>query len=328
LLHACVPARLLEESKASKQKCEEELSRLKTEHGNLSEKVKDIDEKFLQAQKKIKELEQDTTLQGRHMAMLTRNYDKLNETYNLLIEKNNQLDEENVKENSRLSADLKVTQDLLQKKEDNLRKLETALDARESSLKKAESELESARLQSQEREKQIKEMSRILSQKDSAVAGLRRIVADALLNFENNGLTVKTKNGKVYVSLEERLLFASGSTQIDSKGEEAIKKLAVVLEQNPDINITIEGHTDNVPYNSAGSTLKDNWDLSVLRATSIVRILLGSARIDAQRITAAGHGEFLPVDTDKTAEGRRKNRRTEIILTPKLDELFKIIESN
>ena len=154
---------------------------------------------------------------------------------------------------------------------------------------------------------------------------LRDIVSKALYGFEGQGLTVNIKNGKVYVSLEEQLLFKSGSTEVDSRGVDALKRLARVLEQNPEINIMIEGHTDDVPIRRGG-TIKDNWDLSVLRATSIVRILLDGARIDPTRLTTSGRGEYLPVDPASSPEARRKNRRTEIILSPKLDELFKILE--
>lgn len=328
MMQACVPARLLEEAKAARQTCEEDLKKARSEGNELLEKNKELEDSQRLALKKIKELELDTALQGKHMAMLSRNFEKLNETYNMLLDKNNRVEEESVRENSRLSGDLKLTQDRLQKKEDNLRQLETTLNTRESALKKAEAELSASRLESEERARQLKEMNRILTQKDSVVNSVKKKVSDALLQFENNGLTVSIKNGKVYVSLEERLLFASGSTQVDSKGEEALKKLANVLEQNTDINVTIEGHTDNVPYNSSGGAIKDNWDLSVLRASAIVRILLSSSKIDAKRLMPAGHGEFMPVAKESTAEARRKNRRTEIILTPKLDELFKIIESN
>jgi len=141
------------------------------------------------------------------------------------------------------------------------------------------------------------------------------------------GLAVEMKNGKVYVSLDEQLLFKSGSTNVDPKGVSAIKKLAEVLAVNPDINIMVEGHTDDVPYISS-STVKDNWDLSVKRATAIVRILMSNTKIDGNRIIAAGRSKYHPVINSKAPDARKKNRRTEIILTPKLDELFKILEAN
>lgn len=177
------------------------------------------------------------------------------------------------------------------------------------------------------KEKKVDELQKILDRKDSTVNALKATVTDALVGFNNNGLTVEMRNGKVYVSLDESLLFASGSTKIDSKGADAIKKLAKVLEQNTDINVMVEGHTDDVAMRGSGE-IKDNWDLSVMRATSVTKLLVSSATIDPKRITASGHGEFLPLVNAKTPEARKKNRRTEIILTPKLDELFKVLENN
>jgi chemotaxis protein MotB len=127
--------------------------------------------------------------------------------------------------------------------------------------------------------------------------------------------------------MDESLLFASGSTIVEAKGVEALKKLAKVLEQNPDINVTIEGHTDDVPMVGKGE-IKDNWDLSVMRATSIVKIITKNSNVDAKRLSAAGKGEFFPVNPAKTPEARKQNRRTEIILTPKLDELLKVLETS
>ena len=156
---------------------------------------------------------------------------------------------------------------------------------------------------------------------------MKEKIKQALQGFDGSGLTVFEKNGKVYVSMEEKLLFASGSFQIDQRGQEALKKLAGVLAMDPDINISIEGHTDNVPYKSASTAqIKDNWDLSVMRATTVVKTLLASGNIDPQRLTACGKGEYVPLDQADTKEARAKNRRTEIILTPKLDALFEILE--
>ena len=158
---------------------------------------------------------------------------------------------------------------------------------------------------------------------------MKKKVTDALLGFTDKGLTVEQRNGKVYVSLEDRLLFATGSIVADKKGEEALKQLAAVLEKNPDINILVEGHTDDVPITGTiSSGAKDNWDLSVLRATSVVKIITKYSSVDPRRLTAAPPGPFSAMDPGKTEEARRKNRRTEIILTPKLDELLKVLETN
>jgi chemotaxis protein MotB len=200
-----------------------------------------------------------------------------------------------------------------------------ALQQKEDELAARSRQLEQMQLEMGLHHKRLTELEAILAKKDSTVNALRRKVSDALLGFEGKGLTVHTKNGKVYVSMEDKLLFRSGSYQIEPKGAEAIKKLAHVLAQNSEINVLIEGHTDDVPYHGSGE-LKDNWDLSVKRATTVVRALLSNTAIHPIRITAAGRSEYIPLDGAKTAEARQKNRRIEIILTPKLDELLEILE--
>ena len=148
-----------------------------------------------------------------------------------------------------------------------------------------------------------------------------------MLNFNEDDLKVEVRNGKVYVSLAEQLLFKSGSIQVDQKGVNALKQLAGAIKSNPDINIMVEGHTDNVQFTRKVQYMSDNWDLSVLRATSIVRILTEGG-VSATSITASGKGESSPLVANDSPENKAKNRRTEIILTPKLDELFKLLESN
>ena len=200
------------------------------------------------------------------------------------------------------------------------------LQRREDELKNRKAELERMQTEIEERNSRLIELESILARKDSVVAALRAKVSDALLGFADKGLTVTQKNGKVYVSMEEKLLFKSGRYDIDPQGAGAIKELGKVLSANPDINVMIEGHTDDVPYRGKGD-LKDNWDLSVKRATTVVRVLLQSG-IDGKRLIASGHAEFAPLSTGKATVVRQKNRRTEIILTPKLDELLSILESN
>jgi chemotaxis protein MotB len=171
----------------------------------------------------------------------------------------------------------------------------------------------------------VKELESVLNSKDSAVNNLKKKIAKALEGYDKSELTVERKNGKVYVSMAEQLLFKSGSTAVDSKGMGALKKLAEVLNKNADINITVEGHTDNAAFKHEDFP-KDNWDLSVLRATTIVKILTDN-KVEPKHIAASGHGEFFPVADNKTKSGKSLNRRTEIILTPKLDELLKIMEN-
>jgi chemotaxis protein MotB len=175
-----------------------------------------------------------------------------------------------------------------------------------------------------EREQTLDEMRKIIAKQDSITNGLNNILRNALLGFNSDELSVEIKNGKVYVSMSDKLLFKSGSSTVEDKGKDALKLLAGVLDKNPDIDILIEGHTDNVPIKT--SVYKDNWDLSVARATSIVRILTIDYKIVPTRLTASGKGEYFPKAFNDTNEGRAKNRRTEIILSPKLDELMKLLK--
>jgi len=213
---------------------------------------------------------------------------------------------------------LQTTQEDLANKERLLKELEADVAGQRQDVNRLQAELEA-------RNARLMEMEEMLYQKDRILDDLREKVAEALMGFEGQGLTVTRKNGKVYVSMDEKLLFKSGSTVVDPNGVQALRQLSQVLARNPEISIMIEGHTDDVPFRK-GSSIKDNWDLSVLRATSIVRILLESSNIDPTRLTVAGRGEFLPVDPADTPEARRKNRRTEIILSPDLSEVFRILE--
>lgn len=175
------------------------------------------------------------------------------------------------------------------------------------------------------REQRLKEVEEILRKRDEATNQLKAKLQAALLGFTNNGLTVEIKNGKVYVSLMDKLLFPSGSIIIDSKGKQALTQLANVLKQQPEINIAVEGHTDSQKINNLGQ-IKDNWDLSVLRSTSVVRFLTEEQKVESVRMTATGKGEFQPLGSNATAESRSKNRRIEVVLSPKLDELYDLIK--
>jgi len=167
----------------------------------------------------------------------------------------------------------------------------------------------------------------VLAAKDKAVQDLKNKITGALLNFKEGDITVKVKNGKVYVSLAEQLLFGSGSIEVDSKGVTALQQLAKAIKDQKDINILVEGHTDNVPISKKSQYMNDNWDLSVMRATAITKILT-KAGVSSQHVTPSGRGEYMPLAANDTPQNKQKNRRTEIIITPNLDELFKILESN
>lgn len=179
----------------------------------------------------------------------------------------------------------------------------------------------------QERSAKIQELENLIAAKDKAMLDLKNALSKALIDFEGKGLTVEQRNGKVYVSMENKLLFKSGSWSVEKKGKLAIDQLGEVLAMNSDIAILIEGHTDNIPY-TGNATLNGNWDLSTKRATAIVKLLQKNKKIIAENLTAAGRGEFIPIASNTTAEGRAINRRIEIILSPKLDEVSKLLNLN
>lgn len=176
-----------------------------------------------------------------------------------------------------------------------------------------------------ERERTINELQQMINAQNEKVRKLLSSVKDALLGFSSDELTVREKDGKVYVAMSDKLLFQSGSARLDKRGEEALGKLAEVLNKQTDIDVFIEGHTDNKPINTV--QFKDDWDLSVIRATSVVRILIKNYNVNPLQIQPSGRGEYMPVDDNETAEGRSKNRRTEIIMAPKLDKLFQMLQS-
>ncbi|MEO5569311.1 MAG: OmpA family protein [Bacteroidia bacterium] len=311
-LSSCVPAQKLDDMTTRKTKCEENLSSARTENLELTTKNTELTNNIADLTKEKNGLMNDTSENGIAYRRLVNVHHELSDSYDKLLSNNDKLLSGKSDEARKALTDLGRTQEELFKKEDELKKKEKELDEISSQLKL--------------REAKVSELQNILDKKDSTVKALKETVSKALTGFTGSGLTVTMKNGKVYVSLEEQLLFQTGSTVVDKKGESALKELANVLEKNTDINVLIEGHTDNVPI--SGGAIKDNWDLSVLRATSVVRILLKNSGINPVRLTPAGKGEYLPNDPGNSAEARKKNRRIEVILTPKLDELFQAIESN
>lgn len=318
---SCISEKKYEELGAKEKACQDELMALKVSSQQMDEKLKVQNETLAKDIKELDGLRRDTAIVGSNYRNLTTKYDKLNTLNEQLMDKYNKLFLNSEKDNAKLSGDLQLTREQLLKKEDELKALEAQLN-------KQKADLDALSAQLKQREARVNELEDVLKKKDQATADLKKKLQDALFNFENKGLTITQKNGKVYVSMDESLLFESGKTAVQPKGIEALKNLAQVLEQNPDINIVVEGHTDDVPMAGKGD-IKDNWDLSVMRATSVTKILMQNAKtMDPKRITSAGRGEFFPIDPAKTAEARKKNRRTEIILTPKLDELFKVLEGN
>jgi len=317
---SCVPVRQFQDEKVRREKAEKEFDELRSQYDQLQAQHAELTEKVKTMEKQIAALERDTSITGTSLRKMTIQYDKVNQLYEELNRKYQELLSINASETQKISTELQLTQDQLNKKMEELKRLENELNEKQAYLNQLQQDLVT-------KEKRINELEDMLARKDKEVKELKEKVKAALKGFENNGLSIVERNGKLYVSMEESLLFASGSWNVNAKGREALAKLAKVLEENPDISIMVEGHTDNVPYKGSGQ-IKDNWDLSVMRATNVVKILLDNGNIDPKRITAAGRGEYLPLDPSNTSEARRKNRRTEIILTPKLDELLKILESN
>lgn len=280
-------------------KCNQESSTLNAKVDELSTKVNELSSDNQRYKKDVSQLKADTSRLGSMLRVLTADYNELDRSNELLKSQFSA----NFEDAEKVMAELKASKDSLVAREYRVKAMQAELDLKGKNL---------ASLQA------------ALHKKDSITNSIRKAVADALMGFEGKGLTVHMKDGKVYVSLEEKLLFASGKWDVSKDGISALKDLAKVLEKNPDINVLIEGHTDNVPLNSQNQ-VADNWDLSVMRATSIVKMLLANGKIDPVRLVASGRGEFLPVEPNTSAANKAKNRRTEIILSPKLDELMQII---
>jgi len=225
---------------------------------------------------------------------------------------------------SRITSLESSVKDLETKRASLQQQLEATRREATSRLQDASSRLNMSQEQIADQQKRLEQLQSLIDQQRKNTELLRSKINDALVGFNSNELTVSTKNGKVYVSLQENLLFPSGSAVVNPKGKQALGKLADVLNTNTNINVNIEGHTDSIPMRGK---FEDNWALSVARATAIVRILTDAYKVDPARVTASGRSKYVPVDVNSTAEGRAKNRRTEIILEPKLDELMQLIQS-
>jgi len=253
----------------------------------------------------LSKLKNDTTQLGQKFRGEKKKNEDLNKLYDELVDQNKKL----------LSSSSREKQKLLSELEDKKRELLEI----EQALNEQKVELDA-------REKKVQELQALVDKKDAAINDLKKRIEDALLNFDKEELTVEIRDGKLYVTMAEKLLFKSASAVVDVKGRDALTKLGEVLGKQTDIDILIEGHTDDDPIKT--NCVKDNWDLSVLRATAIVRILQENTNIVPKRFIASGRGEFIPVASNETKEGKAKNRRTEIILAPRLDDIFKILESD
>ncbi|WP_343637301.1 OmpA family protein [Fluviicola sp.] len=306
-LTACVPAKKYNELLEREKVCSEELSKYKASSIENEGKAKDLQIMVDQFRKDIVTLKKDTLELGSNLRFLQSQYDLMvaqNEAYE---QKLDQMRMKGAKESANYQADIEAKNQELQRKEDALKALESELVAKEKLLI--------------EREERVTELEEMIKRKDDAMKQLKTRVSSALKGFENKGLTVIEKNGKIYVSLEAKLLFASGSTTVEPDGKKALVDLAKVLENEKDLEIIVEGHTDTDKLASTAHP-KNNWELSVLRSTAVVEIMIGNSKMNPMQLMAAGRGEYHPVDPKDKA----KNRRIEVIISPNLNELYQILD--
>lgn len=313
VLAGCVTKQQYAELEYKYQRSQDEVAFLTSENNNCQEAKKSLADQLASMTTAAEKLTADTVRLYRKARTCEMEYEKAQKEYDELLRNFADVSSTNQSTINDLIGDR-------DKYKDELAQKERMLNIQQDSLAKAREELLL-------KEQRINEMQAILAQKDAEVKALKDKVLNALKGFEGSGLNVYEKDGKVYVSMDDKLLFASGSWNLNETGLNAIKELAKVLENETDITVLIEGHTDNVPYRGTGQ-IKDNWDLSVMRATSVVKALLQNGNIEPVRLSASGRSEYLPLDEANTAEARAKNRRTEIILTPNLDQLFQLIQGN
>ena len=301
LLSSCVSSKIYDDLQNKYDLLKEEnkslLSQLNEEGNNgNSYSVKSL-------QNEVEKLKAEKSRLAMDLAASKSSYDRLKDSYDAL----------EANSSTKLTENLELNRNLLTQLEDK----EKALALESARLAQLQKELE-------ERSQRVEELEGIISAKDAQMTALKDAISAALTNFEGNGLTVEQRDGKVYVSMENKLLFESGSWAVNTRGREAVVQLGKVLADNPEIAVLIEGHTDTIAYSGNGN-ISNNWDLSTKRATAIVGILTENHKILKENLTAAGRGEFSPIATNSTSEGRSKNRRIEVILTPKLDEISKLL---
>lgn len=309
----CVTKQQYAELELKYKRSQDELTYMTAENQNCQDAKKSLAAQLAALTAEAEKLTADTVRLYRKARTCEMEYEKAQKEYDELLRNFAEVSSSNQSTIDGLLGDRDRYKDELALKE-------KMLNMQQDSLAKARTEL-------MLKEQRINEMQSILAQKDAEVKALKEKVMNALKGFEGSGLNVYEKGGKVYVSMDDKLLFASGSWTLNEQGLNAIKQLAKVLENEKDISVLIEGHTDNVPYRGSGQ-IKDNWDLSVMRATAVVKALLENGDIEPVRLSASGRSEYLPLDENNTPEARAKNRRTEIILTPNLDELFQLIQGN
>ncbi|MHA7942713.1 OmpA/MotB family protein [Formosa sp. 3Alg 14/1] len=300
---SCVTPRVYKDLETRHEALKKENQSLMDENSELSAAKTQLENELSALQKNYDDtVVKRDRLQSEYEALKANN-DHLQNSYDALEKNSSAAIAQNVQQNRELLAQLEAK--------------EQALAAENTRLEELKSQLES-------RSARVAELERVIAQKDASMKALKDAISRALTDFEGKGLTVEQRDGKVYISMENKLLFSSGSWAVGAEGRRAVNQLGNVLSLNPDIAVLIEGHTDDVPYKGSGQ-LSGNWDLSTKRATAIVNILQENKEINPESLTAAGRGEFAPIASNSTSEGRAKNRRIEVILTPKLDEISKLL---
>ena len=314
----CVTPKIHNSLLAEHKKIKEDLKLKQQNLISLSEQLEQNQSTIDRLKKRLSILQNDSIANGKSIELWSDKYNELSQTYDLLASKNSRYISEKAKETKQLLDQLDQAKTELFAKEDELNTISNSLDLQKEELKKLQEDLN-------ERSKRVIELEAIINKKDSLVTALKQSISNALIGLEGEGLTIVQRNGKVYISLEEKLLFASGKYEINNSGVIALNKLAAVLSDQQDLEILIEGHTDSIPLSGKG-LIKDNWDLSVMRATSVVKVLTKNPRLNPIKLTAAGRAEFVPIANNNTVQGRSSNRRIEMILSPNLDDLFELLK--
>ena len=318
LVSSCVAPKIHNSLLSEHETANNKLSASEKKVLQLNNDLEEKEGKILILETQLSELRNDSVQNGKALTILQDKYNELSDTYDLLTSKNSRYMADKAKETKKLLEQLEQAQTALFEKEDELNNLSNSLGVKEEELKLAEQELSARSIR-------VTELETIINRKDSMVTALKKSISKALIGLEGEGLTIEKRNGKVYISLEEDLLFASGKYVVNSGGVTALNKLATALSTQTDLEILVEGHTDNIPLSGKGM-VKDNWDLSVMRATNVVKVLTKNPSLNPLQLTAAGRAEFAPIASNETKEGRSSNRRIEMILSPNLDDLFDLLE--
>jgi len=298
LFSSCVSSKIFNE-------IESRYAKLKLDHTTLEKENAQLIINYDSLRYHLGTLENENKQLGQSLATTSNTLANLQEAYTALEQNSSTALQESIEKNNGLLEQIQI---------------------KESELLADRNRLDSLKKELGDRIVRVEELEGLIAEKEQLMNALKNSLSEALLSFEGNGLSVVQKNGKVYVSMENKLLFQSGSWKVGPTGKDALKQLSAVLAANPEIAITIEGHTDTDPY-VGNASLSGNWDLSAKRATEIVKILLKNKAIQPENLTAAGRGEYLPVASNKNTSGRAKNRRIEVILSPKLDKISDLLEA-